>query len=306
MTPLRTSLRARLFVEHLEDRAQPALVATSPLANLAAFAPVANSAPALVSNPGASTSSEATLVIFFGPADVVEFAILVEPAQTVSVPPTTTTNHITESLLSETSLREFLATGEFQGVIETVSIVPLHEDLRPANPGPISPLVPKSAETTIPFVGNAPSDALATFLTPAGYLLATRAIALAPLPHDLDIRPPAVETAPPPREVQPQVSLLAPSEVFASAIAAAKEPLVLPEPAMKACETPVAAAVENILDVGDPPAASGISWGWFGALIVAISTGGYWMLHHSRIAREAKPVGRVKTPLLLDRIPVQC
>jgi hypothetical protein len=123
MTALRTPFRARLLVEHLEDRSQPAAVSMTPLAGAVILDPVDQLTPAIagdrvagISNAAATSPaavSEPTLFILFGPDDEAEFAVLVEPAQAPPLPAETALS--IAALEQQVGLRVVFVAVDFPG-----------------------------------------------------------------------------------------------------------------------------------------------------------------------------------------------
>jgi hypothetical protein len=296
MTALRTPFRVRLLVEHLEDRSQPAAVSMNPLAGAVVLNPIDHLTPAIAGDrvagfsDGAAMSpaavAEPTLFILFGPDDEAEFAVLVEPAQAPS-PPAETAFSIA-MLEQQVGLRVVFVAVDFPGN-NGVNFFTHHGQFVDQNNPGVNP--PEGQATLPPPLPNHPSlgSDLDTLLIPAGAVNAVNR-AEAPMPRAVEgpaVAPP-VETAPPPREVRPEkndpnpVSLAAPPSASEIAISNAA-------PVVSGADEPQAAVAKATPSAAaEQPENADRSWGFFGVCAAAISAGGYWMLHHSGIARAAK------------------
>ena len=276
----------------------------TPLAGAGIVDPVVNLTPAIAGDRVAGTPnatspgavSEPTLFILFGPDDVEEFAILVEPSQTPPLPAETALS--LSVLEQEVGLRVVFVAVDFPG---NNNVDFFNHHVRLVDQGNPSPNPQEAAPTLPPPLPNHPAlgSDLDPLLIPAGAVNAVN-MAQAPMPRAVEgpaIAPP-VETAPPPREVRPEkndpnpVSFAVPSSasVGESAIAA-------PATAITAAPLPPVTEATSAA-VEEQPQPAGRSWGFFGVCAAAISAGGYWLLHHSAAARAAKALSEEK-PLSL-------
>jgi hypothetical protein len=295
MTALRTPFRARLLVEHLEDRSQPAAVSMTPLAGAVILDPVDQLTPAIagdrvagISNAAATSPaavSEPTLFILFGPDDEAEFAVLVEPAQAPPLPAETALS--IAALEQQVGLRVVFVAVDFPGNNDLNFFTHHGRFVDQINSGSNPP---EGQATLPPPLPNHPSlgSDLDPLLIPAGAVNAVNR-AEAPMPRAVEgqaVAPP-VETAPPPREVRPEkndpnpVSLAVPPSASESAISTATPVVARGEELPAAAQAAPSAAAEQ-------QESADRSWGFFGVCAAAISAGGYWMLHHSGVARAAK------------------
>lgn len=296
--------RVRLFVEPLEDRAQPAQLALAQLANLAALDPVANPTPAVIGNrvagvpnvpgntfaasaPAAASpaAAEPALIIFFSPSDQSEFTILVEPSQ-FALPASNILPilNLTEAA-AESGVRVVFVDSGFVGQTEADFL--RTERLAASIAAPAANAVEHPASAVAAVLGPlfAPEKAplpVTLLGVPIGYGM-PEPLEVAPPPHAVEAPPMApapkeIEIAPPPREVDPAANAPAPVSM---AIPQTTEELAAPAAAAAAVSDVKPSAVEQ-------PEAANAPWGWFGALAAALSVGGYWMLHRSALARAAK------------------
>jgi hypothetical protein len=301
--------RVRLFIEHLEDRAQPAQLNLLQTLDAAVLEPVANLTPAILGDRTAGTPNitaaplaaginstpapaaagnsisvvaipESAFIVFFGPSDQADFAVLVQPVQ-FTLPSSNILPMPGGSTAGTTEIgfRVVFLNDGFVGQTEADFL--RSERVVPALATPIANAPEHSAETLAPsFVPPAATQTVTLLGVPIGYG-SVQKWEEAPMPHLPGEQPaaPGVEIAPPPREVDPAANL--PKQM-------SQAPQTTEEVSAPAAAAAVASNVKP--SAVEQPETAGPSWGWFGAFAAALAVGGCWVLNRGRWIGAARRV----------------